>query len=492
MAYGRMVGVIGAALAGLVAASVPSGAAQAAPPGTRALAVVTNVGQVSQQDLPPQPGSEPDTLVEPDVAVSPVNPNIAVAVTHNGRFPDGGAVGINYAWTHDGGRSWHHAPLPGVSKASGGTFDRASDPVVAFGPDGSVYVSTLLVSLDCPSGVAVSRSTDGGRTFHAPVLAHESDDCAFSDDKNWLVVDNGRLSPHRGRLYQFWTPFLSDAAGNTTGSPQVVRWSDDQGQHWGPIVTISASNVFTQNSQPMIRQDGTIVDAYLNFGADQGDEGPERPGTGLTGQTARPRATPAEEETGDLLVASTSRDGGRTWSAETEVTHDIGEGPAGIRCCLPSATIDPVTGLMYAAWDSVDPALVLVSISRDGRHWSAPVQVNREDSDALDHVNVDVSAFGGRVFVSYGTRDTTVAGGTLVQQQVSISPDGGRHFAPALSVGPPSDLRFAAQARGRFPGDYIGTAATAGRTYVVWCRSSQPADPAATFHQVLFGAVLRD
>jgi len=53
--------------------------------------VVVRVGQIDSQDIPPLPGSEPDTLVEPDVAVSPVNPMIAVAAAHDGRYPDGGA-----------------------------------------------------------------------------------------------------------------------------------------------------------------------------------------------------------------------------------------------------------------------------------------------------------------------------------------------------------------------------------------------------------------
>ena len=56
-------------------------------------------------------------------------------------------------------------------------------------------------------------------------LAKPGSTCAISDDKNWLVVDNGVKSPHRGRLYQFWTPFLTDPFGNPDGSPQAVVWS---------------------------------------------------------------------------------------------------------------------------------------------------------------------------------------------------------------------------------------------------------------------------
>src|ERR1700760_498251 len=97
--------------------------------------VVIHQGVVTRQDIKSQAGSETDTVVEPDVAVSPVNKNIAIAVAHDSRFSDGGAVDISYAWTADGGETWKHRPVQGITKATGGQFDRASDPVVAFGPD---------------------------------------------------------------------------------------------------------------------------------------------------------------------------------------------------------------------------------------------------------------------------------------------------------------------------------------------------------------------
>ncbi|WP_279579296.1 sialidase family protein [Fodinicola feengrottensis] len=437
---------------------------------------VLQVGQIDEQDIAPQPGSEPDTLVEPDVAISPIDPRIAVAAAHDGRFPDGGAVDISYAWTHDSGKHWQHAPLQGVTKAAGGQFDRASDPVLTFGPDGSVYLSVLAFDTGCPTAVAVSRSTDGGQTFGRPVLAHYSSDCAYSDDKNFLIADRSPFSAHRGRLYQFWTPFLYDANGNNTAALQVVRWSDDHGRTWSKTVNLTNAGTFSQNSQPMIQPDGTIVDAYIDYGTASGGEAPES----RTGHESTHTRVP-QQEVADLLVARTSHDGGATWSAPTTITHDAGEGPVGIRCCLPSATADPVTGLLYAAWDSADPTAVQLSRSVDGTHWSTPVDVTHGKA-GTDHVNVGVAAFFGRVYVSYGTRDTTVQNGRYVQQQLSTSL-GGAYFGQPQPPGPLSDLNNAAVADGKFPGDYIGIAAGPGRAYAVWCRSSTPTDPTATYHQ---------
>ena len=449
---------VAAAGFGLIAVAAAQPVAAAA--GTR-VPTVLHVGQIDREDIAHRPGSEPQTLVEPDVAVSPVNSQIAVAAAHDGRFATGGAVDISYAWTHDGGATWQHAPMQGLTKAAGGAWDRASDPVVAFGPTGDVYISALVFNFGCASGVAVARSTDGGATFATPVLAHSSTTCDYSDDKNWLTIDTQPGSPHDGRLYQFWTPFLT-INGHAAGSPQVVSWSDDHGATWSATTVVSAPHGNTQNSQPMIQPDGTITDTYEVYHGNAAE-----------------------------MVARTSHDGGATWSPQVLVAGAIGGGPRGIRCCLPGAAADPVTGELYAVWEapgSLDA--VLLSASTDGRHWSAPRHVSH-DGAGIQHVNVAVTAYGGRVFVSYATRDLSVQNGRYLQQQVASSYNGGTSFGSALALGPPSDLRYAAVAGGKFPGDYIGAAATNGVVYLVWCVSSPPSNPAARFHQTEYGATLQ-
>ena len=257
-----MLGIGGAT--SLVVLFYGSPATSAGPAGS-----VIHSGVVTRQDVAPQPGSEPDTVVEPDVAVNPRNAANAVAAAHDGRFPDGGAVAISVAWTKDSGGHWHHMPVHGVTTATGGEFDRASDPVVTFGPDGTAYLSILAFDVtSCDSAVVVLRSGDGGRTWSRPLIAHRSDTCTFSDDKNWLVVDTGAHSPHRGRLYQFWTPFLfvDEAETQFIGSPQAVRWSDNKGRTWSHTVFLTPLDHGTQNSQPMIGADGSIVDTFYDFG----------------------------------------------------------------------------------------------------------------------------------------------------------------------------------------------------------------------------------
>src|SRR5262249_26156934 len=301
------------ALAGLGIAAP----ALAAPGG---LPSVLHVGQIGRQTVASQGSCEPDTLVEPDIAVSPFNTKIEVAVAHDCRFANGGAVDIFYAFTHDGGAHWHQSRLPGLTKAVGGTYDRASDPVVAFGSDGSVYVSSLIFDVTCPTAVAVSRSTDGGATCGKPVLAQHSNTCAVSDDKNWLVTDTQPNSPFFGRVYQFWTEFLSNGA-----SPQVVRWSDDHGRHWSGTHFLASHKQSAQNSQAFVQPDGAITDTYLFAGHAIGDT--IRQGFVLRNGT--------NANSGTSIVAQTSFDGGAHWTRPVAVGRDIRGGPRGVRPCRP-------------------------------------------------------------------------------------------------------------------------------------------------------------
>src|SRR5439155_26376838 len=84
--------VVLAAAAASVLAAAP---ALADPQGP----TVLHLGLIDQQAVAPQPGSEPDTLVEPDIEVSPTNPDWPVAAAHDGRYPDAGPVDISYPWT---------------------------------------------------------------------------------------------------------------------------------------------------------------------------------------------------------------------------------------------------------------------------------------------------------------------------------------------------------------------------------------------------------
>ena len=493
-----VLGIAGAALLGVLATT---GAAS----GARSRPSVWHQGLVTSQDVASQPGSEPDTVAEPDVAVNPRNERNAVAAAQDSRYPDGGAVAISVSWTKDAGRHWHHRPAPGVTTATGGTFERASDPVVAFGPDGTAYLSLIAFS-ECESAVLVLRSPDGGRHWDPPVTVHSNPTCKVFDDKNWLVVDQGAHSPHRGRLYQFWgsVEFADDEGTQFLGAPQVVRWSDDRGATWSATSHVSPPGTDTLNSQPMIRADGSIVDTFYDFPtfSSAAERAPHVAPEGsrrlqhqrLQDQRRRAAAASAPIDASGTIVSVTSTDGGQTWSEASEITNLGGGYADDVRCCLFSANIDAVTGRMHVAWlggvGDTDP--VYQSYSTDGVLWSSPVRVSRGDVSGAQNVNVDVSASRGQVYVSYGRRTRPTQDGGYVRQQVAVSTDGGRHFGVPRRIGPVSTLKYAAQAGVAFPGDYIGTAVSRNLLYVAWPVSSRPPRSSGSpYHQVIWGATLR-
>jgi hypothetical protein len=234
----------------------------------------------------------------------------------------------------------------------------------------------------------------------------------------------------------------------------------------------------------MIQPSGAITDAYMNFGTVSVGDAPA-----ISSEHA---GLAAAARSGVSFAARTSVDGGATWSSESVITHNLGFGPPDVRCCLPAASVDPVRGILYAVWDGNSPGEpVTLASSADGRHWSAPVLVTPEHQSSIQHVNTAVAAYDGRVFVSYGTRNTAAGQGDLVQQEVSSSFNGGASFGPRLALGPASNLKYAAVAPVAFPGDYIGASQTASRLTLVWCVSSRPSNPAHQYHQVLYAAVLR-
>jgi hypothetical protein len=331
-------------------------------------------------------------------------------------------------------------------------------------------------NLGCLGGVAVSRSVDGGATFGPPVVVHKS--CSVGDDKNWLVTDTQPQSPFFGRVYQFWTEFLSNGP-----SPQVVSWSDDQGKHWTSPHLVSSIKQFAQDSQPFVQPDGAITDTYLNSGSAIGGDRQPGPVLGQGGAAG----------SGQSLVAQTSFNGGATWTKPAVIGRNIGGGPNDIRCCLPLMSGDASTGHMYAVWNNNGPGNldpVMLSSSADGRHWAKPVQVSPGNNPNIQYLNPAVAASKGRVFVSFGSRNTATHAGDLVQQELIWSANGGATFSQPVALGPPSNLKYAAVAGARFPGDYTGLSATPTRVSAAWCVSSKPPNPAAVFHQTLYAAVL--
>ena len=473
----RMAARTGSGAAPATAAPSAANAGPGAVTGS-AFATISNVGQISRDTVPASSSEiEPDTQTEPDIAIDPGNPKIITADFQQGRNgPFGGSQAPGYATSQDGGRTWTGGNLPKLTTADGGTFQLASDTAAAFGPDGSDYAQTIpFDETDARSGVAVQRSTDGGRTFGPPSLVVDDNNVNIFNDKNWIAVDTFRGSPHYGRIYSVWSRFITTGSGSSavTHSPGAVSYSDDHGRTWSPIHFTTGQDADTEGLLPLIHPDGSITVVY-----------------DLTVGNA------------DYETAQTSRDGGNTWSHGVTVGQFLGAGVPGMRTGgLPAAAIDASTGHMYAVWQDTRfntsklNDIVLSASTDGGKSWSSPRPVSPAGA-GLDRFTPAVAAAGGAVHVTYRTRG---ANGTApsVSEDYIASTDGGRTFGPQHQVGPATVLKWAAVSNEAPPpvaflGDYMAVAVAPtdpNRAELVWSVSSRPPSN-ETYHQTTWAATV--
>jgi hypothetical protein len=401
------------------------------------------------------------TIAEPDTFAFG---NVVVTAFQAGRFRNGGAVNIGWATSRDGGRSWRTGLLPALTVASqpAGRWQRASDPVVAYD---AAHQAWLIASLALTSGeaaaVVVSRSTDG-LVWSPPVTVVEAPwrpDLLL--DKEWIVCDSGRASPHRGSCYVAYSDFRTlrlefqaSRDGGLTWEPPVAS-PDDAGRasirgRWAPA------------PQPVVQPDGDLIVPYYD----------------------------------ETRVASIrSSDGGRSFSASVTVgpttfkpTPDLRAPP------LPSAEVDQ-SGTVYVVWPDCRPRPLcgfndlVISRSADGISWSPPTRIpiaplsSRADF-VIPGLGVDRSR-AGRLAVAYYAYRL----GALLDAGFIGSSNGGRSWTPPRRLNAQTmRLDWIAQAGGAMVGDYISTSFVAGRAVSVFAIA---APFARRFDQPLFAAVIR-
>jgi hypothetical protein len=421
-----------------------------------------------------------DTTVEPSIAVNPGNTQNAVIGFQVGRVDAGGDATNGYAVTFDAGRHWRNGIVPGLTTGHGGTFDRASDAVVAFGPKNTAYYSSLVFddtsNQGLRSAIVNSTSHDGGRTWDQPTIVQD-DLGGGLNDKNWVVVDNGTSTGHHdGRVYVVW----DRVAG------LIAKYSDDQGKTWVPGSPVILPNVYAGQgigAFPVVAPNGDLTVAFMAEAAPPVIR--PRPGDEL-----------AEAVAGISKVAVATFVGAGTvptgaplppavvTSVATYTGNAVRHQRAG---SLLASDVDPSSGRLYVVWedsyfrtDAVNDAVL--SWSDDGVVWSRPVRVNPKGGLNLDHYNPSVAVHeDGTVDVIWRQRQESASADVdtysrSVGTYLARSRDHGLTFGAPISVDrAPSDTRFGAYSRGGlFQGDYDQVATAGDLTYVVRCESYAP------------------
>jgi hypothetical protein len=414
-----------------------------------------NLTQVSADPYTVAPGQHA-TEVEPHMLA---NGSTLVAAFQTGRIVNGGGTDIGWATSTDGGTTWTHGFLPGLTTGEGtGPYDAASDPAVAYDANHGVWmIASLPIASQAPA-VVISRSTDGGLTWQNPVSVDPSAD---SSDKNWIVCDSWPSSPHYGNCYIEW-----DDSSQAGQDEIFMNTSTDGGLTWGAsIPTANASHGI--GGQPLVQSNGNVVVPIETNG----------------------------------MSAFSSTDGGATWTAPVTISNIQAHADAGgIRSGpLPSAAVDGA-GTIWVVWEDCrfrtgcSTNDLVYSTSTDGTTWTAVARIPIDGvTSTVDHfipgIGIDPATSGATAHIGihyyyYSQSNCTVPTCQLIVGFISSANGGTTWNAPVTVAGPMQLSWLPNSQNGLMVGDYIATAFTNGVPHGVFAVAS--ANSGATFSEAMY------
>ena len=415
----------------------------------------TNVSLIKvSHDIYTDSQAQHKTEVEPDVFSFG---STIVSAFQVGRVFGGGSSNIGWATSKNGGATWSHGFLPGITTNGGGTFGQASDASVAFDAKAKTWLITSLGISGNSVPVLVSRSTNGGTAWGKPVTI-----ASGNTDKEWIVCDNTTTSPHFGNCYVEY-----DVPGG--GDSEQMRTSTDGGATWGPALAPGGTHTGL-GGQPVVLPNGDVVVPY--------------------------------ESLNSQIRSFNSVNGGSSWNTPVLVSSISHHTVAGSlrEEPLPSAEAD-AAGTVYVTWadcrfrSGCPRNDIVLAKSTSETTWAAPVRVPIDAvSSTDDHftpgIGVDAASSGAsaRIGLSYYFYPASNCTSSTCQLDAGYisSVNGGTSWSAATQVAGPMSLSWIPNtSQGRMFGDYISTSVVpGGNAYPVLPVSSAPTG--SSFNQAMF------
>ncbi|WP_088317339.1 sialidase family protein [Kineosporia sp. R_H_3] len=432
-----------------------------------AVLVVTTAGTARAAVVPISVDTFTDTSgqhasqVEPD---SFAFGSTVVTAVQTGRWFNGGASGIAVSRSGDGGATWTTTNLPNL------TNNPSPD-----NPTPGIWdrVSDPVVTYDARHDVwmvstlpLVGRSTTVGPTA-AGVYTSRSTDGGITWGAPVFVTGSNLQSPDKNWIVcdntatsPFYGRCYTEWDANGDGNRIYMSTSTDGGLTWGPRRRPS-NNATGIGGQPVVQPNGTVI-------------------------------VPIDNANETTLRSFRSTNGGTSWSNATTITtishHTVA---GGLRTGpLPSAEID-ASGRVFVAWQDcrfragcTANDIVFVT-STNGTTWST---VQRVPIDAVtsgrDHfipgLAVDRTTSGATTrlalaYYFYPAASCTAATCQLSVGYVSSTNAGATWSAPTTLAGPMSLSWLPATTQGPMVGDYISTSFVGTRPVPVFVRAQAPA-----------------
>jgi hypothetical protein len=453
-------------------------------------------------------GSEVESWID----VNPTNLNNMIGVWQQDRWSNGGSRGLLAGVTTDGGTSWVTVSefkttlCTGGTSANGGGYQRATDPWVSFGPNGTAYQLSLsfndleapITTFDFDHALLASRSTDAGLTWSDPVVVKRDTAPTVFNDKQSITAD----STNANYVYAVWDRLVFPAserasvvAAFNTSSFSGPTWfarSSNGGVSWEPAREIwdPGQRDQTIGNQIVVQPNGTLVDLFTEFNNEN-----------------------AQQRRGGFIRVLRSTDKGSTWSGPVTVGRlgtignfdpETGD-PVRTGDIIPDVAVDGTTasstsGRLYAVWQDARfnggraDAIAFSQSLDGGLTWSDPIKVNKTPTgipignQQAFTGSVDVSA-DGTVAVTYydfrnNTPETPLPTDYWIVHCHPTSPTAcadSSNWVNELRLTDASfDMRQAPNAGGFFTGDYEGLA-NAGTAFTTFFSQPHGTDAATTF-----------
>ena len=187
---------------------------------------------------------------ESSIAVDPKNPQRIVAASKKFTNPAAYEFTLATSYSIDAGQTWHPSSDLDISGWQG-----ISDPALAWDDSGNLFLVALPFKNPNMTivGIAVYKSTDGGKTWGKPSTIHTS----VGDDKQWAAAD-AWSAQFKGRVYAAWDD----------GSNLRFARTKDHGATWigsGNNVTPAGTVLANDSFAPEINvaPDGTIFIVWI-------------------------------------------------------------------------------------------------------------------------------------------------------------------------------------------------------------------------------------